>query len=116
MPKQEITVTQVHDSFDGKELASDTKPINLTVGRKTWSLYLSPQNEAKFNAQIEKWTENEYPSVSGSYSPKPRVKRPPQNDPSLSAKIRTWAEEQGYEVSPRGRIANQIQDAYHAAQ
>lgn len=29
--------------------------------------------------------------------------------------MRRWARENGYEVSPRGRISNAVRDAYHAS-
>lgn len=36
-----------------------------------------------------------------------------QNRNPETAKIRQWAKEQGYEVSDRGRIHQEIQDAYY---
>lgn len=54
------------------------------------------------------------------YIPHARPVRPatsktrPSSDPELLAKIRAWAADNGYEVAPRGRISNEIREAYRA--
>jgi hypothetical protein len=50
--------------------------------------------------------------TGGTAAPKSAPKR--GNSEEL-AKVREWAKENGYEVSTRGRISTQVQEAYAAA-
>jgi hypothetical protein len=42
------------------------------------------------------------------------VRRPARRDPAQVSAIRVWARANGYEVSDRGRIPREIEDAYNA--
>ena len=46
------------DDLDGTELPDDTRPINLTLGRSSYSLYLSDDNHAKLLEAVGPFIEN----------------------------------------------------------
>jgi hypothetical protein len=104
----------ITDSFDEKQLPEETKPITITVGKRSWDLYLSDDNAGKFYDQLDKWTKNEPEKTSGSAPFKPSWKRPKSGTDELKA-MRAWGQENGFTVSDRGRVSQAVQDAYRAA-
>lgn len=109
-------VLQVTDSLDGKPLPEDTEPLTISVGRKSWKLYLSDASRQKVMKQIDDWTKDEEEETAEAF--KTTRKTGPaksHSDPAQLAAIREWAAANGHEVSPRGRIAKDVQEAYQAA-
>ena len=41
------TVQVVEDSIDGKPLPEDTQPLMISLGRRSWQLFLSDANREK---------------------------------------------------------------------
>ena len=82
----------------------------------TYEIDLSDDNVDKFRESISDYVAAAR-KVSGrrtgtTGAPKAAPKR--GNSEEL-AKVREWAKENGYEVSSRGRISTQVQEAYAAA-
>jgi hypothetical protein len=109
------TVVQILDSVDGKELDPDTKPLRIQLDRKAWELYLSDQNREKLQAALERFTKNEPEMTAQAFADSRKTKPTAKADPEQLARIREWARGHGFDVAPRGRVAQHIQDAYHAA-
>lgn len=112
---QTKTITEVIDDFDGKPLPEDTQPIHLAFDGKQWEIYLSDANAEKLRTTLAEYTDNaqrvyrHQPRRSGAGS----TRRKGTED---LAAIRDWARENGIEVSERGRVAQDVKDAYYAAQ
>lgn len=112
----------VEDSFDGKDLPEDTQPITVTVGRKSWDLYLSDANAGKFYDQLEKWTKNEPEKAAETFAAarKSPARSAARTDPEQTKRIREWLQSTGYlykgkQISDRGRIPQEALDAYSEA-
>lgn len=117
--KTRIIVT---DSFDGKELPEDTTPIRVQVGRRAWDLYLCEDNTKKFYEQLRKWTRDEKEQPVSTAAPRSRqaAGHAASIDPEQRRKIREWAQATGFEhngkkIGDRGRIPQEVVDAYNIA-
>lgn len=98
------------DDLDGGE-AGQTVSFNLD-GR-AYEIDLSDANAARLREALA-------PFITAARRVPPRRPRPPADGDAAvgrdrSAAIRAWAKAQGRQVSDRGRIAQAIIDAYHAA-
>lgn len=106
MPK----MTVLADDLDGKPLPDDTTPIRLSLGRKSWDLYLSDANQKKLYDALNKFTDNA--EVVGTQVS--IVK--PKTNPEQLKEIREWARGNGWpDLKDRGRIPEKAMDAYKAA-
>ncbi|WP_153397287.1 histone-like nucleoid-structuring protein Lsr2 [Ornithinicoccus halotolerans] len=111
---QRVQVILVDDMTGGE--ASET--VEFALDGVSYEIDLSDENAAKLRDDLAPWigmarrsggrrqTRRRGAGSSGSSSP--------ARNEELS-KIREWAREQGYQVSERGRVAQEIKDAYHAA-
>ncbi|MXG91560.1 histone-like nucleoid-structuring protein Lsr2 [Nocardioides flavescens] len=111
MPAMRKTV--VLDDFDGKELPEDTKPINLSMGRTTYSLYLSEKSHQALLKALD-------PFIKDADTTTPGATRHAASTASGRTKkeladIRAWAKDNGHEVSERGRIKGEVIKAFEAA-
>lgn len=104
------TITIVRDDIDGSE---DAKSYKFGWGNDQYEIDLSEKNAKELQHFLAKYIDAaakvtaRLPRSSGSSAPK-------SNKEELQ-KIRQWAKDNGYEVSERGRVAQSVQDAYHAA-
>ena len=121
------------DDLDGTELPDDTRPINLTLGRSSYSLYLSDDNHAKLLEAVGPFIENAE-KVTGATA---TVKSAATADDSGWSKTdkqaaRYWAIETGFEypdkqaknkdgsplmkkVGDRGRVPTEALEAWEKA-
>lgn len=110
------------DDLDGKELPDDTNPINLSLGRTNYVLYLSEKNHGKLLEVLSPFIENAETTSSRTTS------APSSVDSGMKAKlkaVRVWAQETGYTyknakgedvtLGDRGRIPQEVIDAYDKA-
>ena len=108
--------TVLVDDYDGEELPSDTAPLRLSLGRKTYRLYLGEKSlEALYDA-LEPFTKDA--EVEGSSStPAPTQKA----DRERVKAVRAWAQAEGIKqpngkpLGDRGRIPDEIFKAYDDA-
>lgn len=115
------------DDIDGKEIDSGFEaPVEFSFDGKFYKLDLRQSNFEAFQEDLKKWidaAEEITPpsSVRGKRDPSrgPKPSSRPDTGSGRSkeelANIREWAQKNGHEVSPRGRIAAPILEAYDAA-
>lgn len=100
---QKIKVILI-DDVDGSK-ASDT--INFAIDGVNYEIDLNEEHAAELRGAFEKWT------THARRIPARRTRRATSRASSSDAsKIRTWAREHGYEISDRGRVPQEIRDAY----
>jgi hypothetical protein len=109
------TITIVRDDLDGSEGASSYK---FGWGDDQYEIDLTDKNaeelENFLNRYIEKAAKVTARLPRASAQGPSTMRKPGGNKEELQ-KIRQWAKDNGYDVSERGRVAQSIQDAYHAA-
>ena len=95
----------VEDDLDGS-VASET--LNFTVDGVTYEIDLNSDNANKFRESLSPWIS--HARRTGGRRAAGRKARPGSaND------VRAWAIAQGMKVSARGRVSQEIKDAYEAA-
>ena len=121
MAVKTVTIQTVTDDLDDKELEgqpSDHEVIFGWGGRRR-RIYLSDAHKEQFAKAVQKYVDasaditNE--SIGSGRTPRTSAGQKPKSDPQQLQAIREWARANGYTVSDRGRIAAEIQEAYHAA-
>lgn len=106
--KTEVVVTMT-DDLDG---AKADRTIAFAWGGTTYEIDLSKKNASTFEKAVAPYVASARRVRStGSRGRKPVGSRTRSD---LSA-IREWARASGYEIADRGRISQEIQDAYDAA-
>ncbi|WP_284982349.1 Lsr2 family protein [Arthrobacter sp. efr-133-TYG-118] len=105
------TKTVIHRFSDvsGATLDSSKKPTLFSVDDKGYEIDLTDAEFSEFQEVLERCV-----SAAHQLSGKRSAGRPRPAKPDL-AKIREWAEANGYSVAPRGRIAQNVVDAYDKA-
>lgn len=104
----------VTDDVDGSQGA---KTIEFSYRGQRYEIDLAEKNEKKFDDAMSSWVGHARkvggagrPAGSGS-----RAGQKGKRDPEQLNAIREWARANGYEVSDRGRIKAEIEEAYNAA-
>lgn len=115
--------TVLLDDFDGSELADDTQPVRLSLGRTTYSVFLSEENHGKLMEALTPFIENAE-TVSTS-SPRGSTSTTTSAEKERNKKVRHWAigskfkyeNAQGKMVTlgERGRIPDVVVKAWEAA-
>ncbi|WP_299303354.1 Lsr2 family protein [uncultured Brachybacterium sp.] len=105
--------TLLIDDIDGTEA---TETFVFSYDGKAWEIDLNAENAASIRADLGKWQQHARRATSApggtvGFSKKRSSGRSPEQ---LNA-IRSWARENGYEVSDRGRLAKNVEDAYNEA-
>ncbi|MCJ1698021.1 Lsr2 family protein [Rathayibacter caricis] len=103
------------DDLDGSPIEGDGGSVSFSVDGAKYEIDLSEKNAAELRRVFEKYVSagrrvrrdgNPTSSVPSARS---------KGDPQRLKAIREWAADNGHEVSPRGRIAASVQEAYDAA-
>lgn len=113
---QTKTITEVTDDFDGKPLPEGTQPFRLAYDGKEWEVYLSDANVEKLRTTLAKYTDDAQRVYRHTRRPSSGGGSTRRKGTEDLAAIREWARENGIEVSERGRVAQDVKDAYYAAQ
>lgn len=94
------------DDLDGSEA---TETMSFGLDGATYEIDLSDDNARKLRDALSEW-------VSHSRRTGGRARRGTRSTAPASdtTKIREWAQANDYSVSDRGRIAQEIRDAYYA--
>jgi hypothetical protein len=90
----------VHFAFDGSNYEIDLTDDNADSLREAFSDYIAAARKVSGRA-----------TRAASSSPASKGR----SNPGELAKIREWAAANGHEVAARGRISQQVRDAYAAA-
>jgi hypothetical protein len=112
------------DDYDGKELPEDTSPVTLSLGRTTYNLFLSEANHGKLLEALEPFIKDaEKAGTQNRTAPSSSAK---SADKDKLKAVREWAQSTGYKytnakgeettLGDRGRIPQEVVDAYDAAQ
>lgn len=112
MAKKTILV----DDLDGTELKDGKgETVTFTYDNVEYSLDLSTKNRKKLDDALAPFIANAT-RLGGRRAPRSSVRvRSSRTGREQLQSIRQWAREQGYTVSDRGRVSQEIQEAYHAA-
>lgn len=114
------------DDFDGKELPDDTTPVRLSLGRTTYSLYLSEDNHGKLLKALDPFiADAETEASQGQRTISPRNSGASDADKERNAKVRHWAIDTKFEyenakgekttLGDRGRIPDVVVKAWEDA-
>lgn len=106
MARRQITI--LSDDLDGTE-TEDVTTLAFTINGTSYEIDLSKKNLDTFTRAVAPFTE-----AARRQGRRGRVAAPPASAGNLGA-IREWARANGYTVSDRGRIAEEIQAAYRSA-
>lgn len=118
MAKKVITLTEFVDDFDGEKIdAGLAETIEFSVQGSSYRMDLRPTNAEKFRKDLQKWIAAAEKVGGGRGRPKGvgSGRAGAKRSKDEMAAIRHWAAENGHEVSARGRIANDVLEAYQAA-
>lgn len=94
------------DDIDGSEA---TGTVSFALDGVSYEIDLSDEHAQELRDQLLSWTENAR-RVGGR-----RTRGIRNRSANNAGKIRQWAKDNGHEVSERGRIPKEIQEAYAAA-
>ena len=95
------------DDLDGEEIDSGGKTILFAHGGNTYEIDLTETNAKKLQDALA-------PYIAAARRVGSRRPSPIDVKPDLPA-MRAWAKERGIKVSERGRVSQDVQDAYRAA-
>lgn len=106
------TISTIADDFDGSTPAETTY---FSVAGKDYAIDLNEEHAAeladalaKVDELMKDYTDKARPMGKSSTGTARRSSKSSQD----AKAVRAWAQENGYEVADRGRIAQEIQEAY----
>ena|SRR5699024_4499174 len=94
------------DDIDGSEA---TATVSFALDGVAYEIDLNDDNAQELRDQLSSWTDKAR-RVGGR-----RTRGTRSRSANNAGKIRQWAKDNGHEVSERGRIPKEIQEAYAAA-
>lgn len=101
------------DDLDGKSPVEE--PTRFTFAGTTYSIDLGEANLAKLEELLSPYIEvATVENQTSMFRPTTPTARKPNTNPDLQL-IRLWAQQQGMNVADRGRIKQEVVDAYNAA-
>lgn len=100
------TVVRVFDDIDGAEL-DEYETVKWALDGKSYEFDTSPEHGEQFRDHVAT-----YVAASRSASAQPRRRSVPSRS---TRHVREWAISNGYSVSDRGRIPQDVEAAYDAA-
>ena len=110
---QKQTITYVSD-LSGKEITDNDAPtVHFSWDGVDYFIDLTSAEAESFHKAIEKYLSVATKTSSGR-GRKSTAKKPSTGGPT-AAEIRAWAKDNGYDVPERGRIPQEVRDAFDAA-
>ena len=109
-------VVELVDDIDGTVFGEDGESITFSVNGVDYEIDLKDKHASKFHKQIGFFIEHAT-RVGGRKrrSDRPVVADAPVRRRGNGKEIRAWAAEQGYEISSRGRIPAEVEQAFQDA-
>jgi hypothetical protein len=107
-------ITQLTDDLDGSDLPEGTQATTFSLDGVSYSIDLSEKNAGKLRDALAPYVE----AGTRVGAPSAARRRTASSGPSASDRlqaIRGWAQSNGYTVGDRGRIKQDIVEAYDAA-
>ena len=109
-------VVELIDDLDGTPIpAGKGESIDFAVDGVAYRIDLGPKNAKAFRKTFDTYLT--HATRTGGRRQR-RTRTPsdrPRRDPAQTRAIREWALANGYEISTRGRIPSDIEQAYHDA-
>ena len=105
-------ITTLVDDLDGKEIKQGGETVRFTVDGVSYEIDLNDKNAKKFRDGLAVYMEHGR-RIRGARGGTSAGKA--KTDKTQLAAMRQWARDNGYEVSDRGRISQDIQKAYAKA-
>lgn len=110
------TVVHLIDDLDGRDIEDGQgRTIEFSYDGTSYSIDLSEKNAAAFDKAVAKYIEAATKlgrAGRGSVTP---MRRSAKNTDIHPAAIRAWASSNGIDVSPRGRIKQEVVEQYREA-
>jgi hypothetical protein len=108
-------VVELVDDIDGTVLGEDGESISYAVDGVEYVIDLKDEHAKELRKTFEYYIAHST-RVGGRKHRSDRSAAPAARRPSdETKKIRAWAREQGHELSSRGRIPAEIEQAFHDA-
>ncbi|MGB3770833.1 MAG: Lsr2 family protein [Rhodococcus sp. (in: high G+C Gram-positive bacteria)] len=108
------TTVQMIDDVDGSLIKDGQgESVEFSVGGVSYSIDLNTKHANELFDQFAYWIEHAE-KVGGRKSRRTSSSSVGKGRQNLQ-EVRAWAKDNGFEVSTRGRISQEIQDAYDAA-
>jgi hypothetical protein len=104
-------IVRLIDDLDGKEIAEGGQTLAFSFNGTDYEIDLGPKNAKKLTDALAPFVAAAR-RTGGRRSGSGRPSKVDQAD--LSA-IRAWGKEHGYKVSDRGRVSQEVQEAYRAS-
>ena len=101
---QKVEVTLIDDLDGGK--ADETVAFGL--GGTRYEIDLSTANASKFRDSLAKYVEGARKEGTGRQGARRGAHKAPDASSPNASDVREWAKAQGYEVSERGRVSNEL--------
>lgn len=101
----------LEDDVDGSEAA---ETVNFGVDGVTYEIDLSEENAAQLRDDLGQWIEHAR-RIRGRRQTTARSGGSAKSGRTDLAKVREWGRANGYEVSDRGRVSAEVQEAYAKA-
>lgn len=104
-------VVQLFDDLDGSKIDGPHQTVAFAYRGAEYEIDLTEDNARKLTEALS-------PFIAAARKVGGRRtggSAPAPIDRSQLAGMRTWARDHGYQVSDRGRISQEVQDAYHSA-
>lgn len=106
-------IEQLVSDLSGKDIKDgEGETVKFSIGSTSYEMDLTEAEAGQFYDAVKKYTDVAT-KTSGRGLRTGGSK--PKSDRGQTQAIRAWARENGHEVSDRGRISQDIQDAYNAA-
>lgn len=109
---QKVVVLKISD-VSGKELGEDGQTLTFGWLGVDYSIDLSQEEADEFAKVMTPWVD--VATRIGGRRQARTASSGTQRDPSQTAKIREWAKDNNFKVSSRGRIPQEVVDAYEEA-
>ncbi|GHG52417.1 Lsr2 family protein [Sinomonas cellulolyticus] len=102
----------LEDDIDGGK-ADET--VRFSLDGSNYEIDLSTANAGKLRDALAEFIAAGRKAGTGRSASAPRARAASSGRNSDSAKIRQWARDNGYNVNARGRIQQEVQEAYRRA-
>ena len=103
-------VVKLIDDLDGEEIDRGGQTFAFAYRGASYEIDLSERNAQKFAEALQPYLAAARRIDGG----RPKAPSSAPIDKTQLAAMRSWAKNHGYQVSDRGRVSKEIQDAYHA--
>ncbi|OUS97251.1 Lsr2 family protein [Rhodococcus sp. NCIMB 12038] len=109
-------VVEIVDDIDGTAIGDDGESIHYAVDGVEYEIDLKDEHAKEFRETLQYYIEHST-RVGGRKHRADRSANPTtaKRRRDETKKIRTWAIEQGYELSVRGRIPTEVEQAFRDA-